>query len=158
DALPADGVYQFYAPGERASYPQGLYSGLTSYGANWGTQQFPSDSTPLVKDGAFHYNTRTRLTDFADGTSQTILLGERSHHEPRWRLLSPTSPRSQNFANWGAWTGGLSNPSRQPLEQLNWKLPASLDAGAPANGTPAWNDLYYKRVGVYGSEHAGGAN
>src|SRR5262245_1594786 len=40
DALPADGVYQFYAPGEAAAFPQGLYYGLTSYGANWGTQQF----------------------------------------------------------------------------------------------------------------------
>src|SRR5262245_1852541 len=37
DALPADGAYQFYAPGEIAFYPQGWYIGLTSYGANWGT-------------------------------------------------------------------------------------------------------------------------
>src|SRR5262245_22305460 len=64
DALPADGVYQSYAPGENASFPQGLYVGLTSYGANWGTQQRPPYPTPLVKDGAFHYNTRTRLSDF----------------------------------------------------------------------------------------------
>jgi prepilin-type processing-associated H-X9-DG protein len=33
-----------------------------------------------------------------------------------------------------------------------------LDTGAPACCTPAWNDLYSKRVGVYGSEHSGGAN
>src|SRR5262249_39415437 len=93
DALPADGVYQFFAPGKVAYYPQGAYLGLTSYGANWGTQQWPgSRSVPLVKDGVFHYNTRTRLTDFTDGTSQTILLGERSHHEPRWPLLFPTDP------------------------------------------------------------------
>src|SRR5262249_11859069 len=107
DALPADGVYQRYAPGESASYPQGRYHGLTSYGANWGTQQSPDYPTPFVKDGAFHYNTRTRLTDFADGTSQTILLGERSHFEPRWRLLYPTNPHLQNFAYWGAWAFGL---------------------------------------------------
>ena len=30
--------------------------------------------------------------------------------------------------------------------------------GAPAIATPAWNDLFYKRAGAYGSEHAGGAN
>jgi prepilin-type N-terminal cleavage/methylation domain-containing protein/prepilin-type processing-associated H-X9-DG protein len=157
DALPADGVYQHYAPGETAEYPQGLYHGLTSYGANWGTQH-PAPPTPLVKDGAFHYDTRTRLTDFADGTSQTIFLGERSHLEPRWRLLYPNSPPLQNLAYWGAWTDGLDFTSRQPLEQMNWKLPASLDAGAPPLGSPAWKDLRYKRLGVYGSEHAGGAN
>src|SRR5262249_54488395 len=86
DALPTDGVYQYYAPGENASFPQGYYLGLTSYGANWGTQQRPDYPTPLVKDGVFHINTRTRLTDITDGTSQTILLGERSHREPRWPL------------------------------------------------------------------------
>src|SRR5262249_26060705 len=41
DALPVDGVHQLLAPGENASYPQGAYYGLTSYGANWGTQQSP---------------------------------------------------------------------------------------------------------------------
>src|SRR5262249_34462825 len=75
-----------------------------------------------------------------------------------WHFLYPTFPSGQNFAYWGKWTSGLGYTSRQPLEQLNWKLPASLDAGAPRGGTPAWNDLFYKRVGVYGSEHAGGAN
>src|SRR5262249_22380668 len=89
DALPPGGVYQAYAPGENASWPQGLYYGLTSYGANWGTQQIPTDGTPLLKDGAFHINTRTRLTDFTDGTSQTILLAERSHNKPPCPLISP---------------------------------------------------------------------
>src|SRR5262249_54725328 len=85
------------------------------------------------------------------------LLGERSHLEPRWHLLYPTTPTQQNFAIHAAWYSGLAFTSRFPLEQLNWKLPASLDAGAPPSG-PAWTDLYYKRLGVYGSEHAGGAN
>jgi prepilin-type processing-associated H-X9-DG protein len=64
----------------------------------------------------------------------------------------------QNIANWAQWVSGRDSTSRFPVEQLNWKLPASLDAGAPAGGSSAWNDLYSKRLGVYGSEHAGGAN
>jgi prepilin-type N-terminal cleavage/methylation domain-containing protein/prepilin-type processing-associated H-X9-DG protein len=158
DALPADGVFQYFAPGVVPWSPQGVYYGLTSYGANWGTQQSPDWPTPLLKDGVFHTNTRTRLTDISDGTSQTILLGERSHHEPRWRLLYPTRRYLQDLAIQAAWMFDLEYTSRQPLEQLNWKLPASLDAGAPDFQTPAWNDLVYKRTAVYGSEHAGGAN
>src|SRR5262245_4876426 len=46
DALPADGAFEWYAPGEISSYPQGIYFGLTSYGANWGTQQIPDYPTP----------------------------------------------------------------------------------------------------------------
>src|SRR5262249_33932758 len=136
DALPADGVYQWYAPGENASYPQGWYFGLTSYGANWGTQQFPNwdRKIPLVKDGVFHFNTRTRLTDLTDGTSQPILLGERSHYEPRWHLEWPGALPDQNFVSKGRWNGDIECISRFPLEQLNWKLPASLDAGVPAVG------------------------
>src|SRR5262249_12967007 len=147
DALPADGVYQDYAPGEIPDYPQGAYFGLTSYGANWGTQQLPTinggvpyGAPPPVKDGLFHMNTRTRLTDITDGTSQTILLGERSHREPRWRLMYPTDPTQQNFVQWGKmWLSSLGYTYRQPFEQLNWKLPASLDTSAPSQGTPAWN-------------------
>jgi prepilin-type N-terminal cleavage/methylation domain-containing protein/prepilin-type processing-associated H-X9-DG protein len=157
DALPADGVYQQYAPGE-AGFPQGQYWGLTSYGANWGTQQYPEGVSPLLKDGVFHINTRTRLTDISDGTSQTILLGERSHNELRWRLMYPATPWKQNLAYRGWWASGLYWTSRQPFEQLNWKLPASLDAGAPDQYTPAWSDLVIKRAAVYGSEHSGGAN
>src|SRR5262245_11168789 len=41
DLLPADGVYQYNAPGENRHWPQGWYLGLTSYGANWGTQLPP---------------------------------------------------------------------------------------------------------------------
>src|SRR5262245_19521918 len=141
DTLPPDGVYQLFAPGENALYPQGQYFGLSSYGANWGTQLFPgSASTPLKKDGPFHVNTRTRLTEFVDGTSQTILLGERSHFEPRWRLLYPTSytPGEQDFASWGRWSNGLEFTSRQPLElplRLELRFGFSFGGNTPASVT-----------------------
>src|SRR5262249_61121100 len=73
-------------------------------------------------------------------------------------LLSPPRPPPHNFPSLAQGPTAMPYTSRQPLEQMNWKLPAYLDAGAPAFGTLAWNDLYYKRVGVYGSEHSGGAN
>jgi hypothetical protein len=35
-------------------------------------------------------------------------------------------------------------------------MPAAAAANPPAQNTPAWNDLYYKRTHAYGSEHPGG--
>src|SRR5262249_24953232 len=79
-------------------------------------------------------------------------------NEPRWRLLFPTVPKNQNLVRWGWWVNGREYTERQPLEQMNWKLPASLDTSVPASTDPAWSSLFYKRLNVYGSEHPGGCN
>jgi prepilin-type N-terminal cleavage/methylation domain-containing protein/prepilin-type processing-associated H-X9-DG protein len=150
DALPSPPVYEAIPPGQSPFFPDGLYQGVTSYGANFGTQPPPSPPTPLVKDGVFHYNSKTQLTDITDGTSATILFGEGSHFEPRWQTFLRSNTDLDSRSAWYT----LLAVTRQPLERINYMLPATL----PARGTPAWNDLYYKRQYAYGSQHPGGAN
>ena len=151
DALSPDGVYQDFAPGENASYPQGILYGLTSYGANMGA------NTSSV-GGAVENTIRIQQTSVTDGTSQTILFGERSTNEPLWRTMYVSDPSRQNFAYRSSWPQGLNFNGRRALVEINWRLPGSLDAVPPPQSGAVWQDLFDKRVSAYGSEHPGGAN
>jgi len=135
--------------------PTDLAIGLCSYGVYFGTQTVPAaKSAPLIKDGVIHYNTQFLITDIADGTSNTILFGESSHFEPNWKYLVPATPELGSY--WAGWIFGGWYHIRLPLEQINWKLPASV-ATSPPTGA-AKTDMMNKRIYVYGSQHPGGCN
>jgi prepilin-type processing-associated H-X9-DG protein len=98
------------------------------------------------------------VVDVTDGASYTVLFGERSHREPLWRFMGYAHPAQQRFAVFSRWYTGGVYTGRQPHEVINYRLPSWVEADPPRMGTPAWNDLFYKRVGSYGSEHPGGSN
>jgi prepilin-type processing-associated H-X9-DG protein len=126
----------------------GRIDACSSYGANWGTQLFLNNpSQVLDQDGVFHYNTHVSLTDITDGTSNTLLLGERSHFEPNWSQVSTTS----SIAVYARWWTGYSFTGRQPLVEINYRIPASVPRAAV-------NDVFNKRLLCYGSQHTGGCN
>jgi prepilin-type N-terminal cleavage/methylation domain-containing protein/prepilin-type processing-associated H-X9-DG protein len=140
------------APGP---FPNGVYIGLSSYGVNFGTQQVPSSTaTPLIQDGVFHYNSQIQLTGITDGASNTILFGERCNVEPRWRFLYPALPELGGY--WSGWIFGGWYHLRQPLVEINYRLPASVETSPPTGSILA--NLQNKRLGSYGSMHSGGCN
>ncbi len=164
DVLPPGGAFEYNSPNPLSPtynpvFPEGRYDAVCSYGANWGTQLFLNVPTQILdKNGMFHYNTRTRTADVLDGASTTILFGERSHQELRWRFMGYKNPTPQDFAVFARWyTGGVFT-GRQPIESMNFKLPAWVESDPPVPGSIPWSDLYYKRLGSYGSEHPGGCN
>ena len=59
---------QVYASG-------GTRMSFTSYEANAGSQHYHNWGSPY-KDGMMHRNSRVRIRDVRDGTSQTVIMGE----------------------------------------------------------------------------------
>ncbi len=131
----------------------GRIDACSSYGANWGTQFFLNTPTQVIDaNGVFHYNTKTTLLAITDGSSNTILLGERSNHEPLWSYISTTS----NIAVYSRWWTGYEFTGRQPLVEINWMIPSSVITTPPTGAQQA--DYLNKRLLCYGSNHTGGAN
>ena len=72
------------------------YFGLSSYGGCSGTSATTTTGTLSLKNGIFFMNSSTRMTDIKDGTSITLMFGERS------RLNLPPTSTSESLGGW-AW-------------------------------------------------------
>jgi prepilin-type processing-associated H-X9-DG protein/prepilin-type N-terminal cleavage/methylation domain-containing protein len=132
----------------------GMY-GLASYGGNGGTRSFNSEDVPESQDGIFFTQSRVRLAMITDGTSHTLLFGERSHDDPEFdRLTLEFDPISYPLASWGLWASAISWSHRDVLlgtsVPINYRVPHLSDPGN-------WEWWDY-RLSCFGSEHPGGAN
>jgi prepilin-type N-terminal cleavage/methylation domain-containing protein/prepilin-type processing-associated H-X9-DG protein len=119
------------------------YFGQNSYLANGGTRHwFVSNMTV---DGMFWINSKTSIPGIDDGSSNTLLFGERFHRDQAYTAIN-------NLGGW-AWSSYLSGQDHigsTPVP-INFQLPAGTPIGAP-------NFLEDDRVCAFGSGHSGGAN
>lgn len=165
--------------------PGNSSGGLMSYGVNAGTQipeiyydvdfSTAPGPTPPRKEGVFHFNSRVQLTHVTDGTSNTILLGERVMLDPAIdeayvRFIAQNSPESEAASSitsisvvwWEgsridfAWSGPTWRLATMG-QGINYRTPTALDIHSDdfiariseAKALMAW---------AYGSQHSGGAN
>jgi len=134
----------------------GFY-GMSSYGGNAGTRSVltggPPDLPRLSKDGVIYVGSGVRLEDVRDGSSNTLLFGERYHHDPEYETQRPQVwSDGPPMAGWGRWgfvanQGASGNISLSTPRPINYLVPAGGDF-------PALED----RACVFGSGHPGGAN
>jgi prepilin-type N-terminal cleavage/methylation domain-containing protein/prepilin-type processing-associated H-X9-DG protein len=127
----------------------GSYSGCTGTWAHWtwSPSSTPSLATLVAQDnGIFFVNSSTRVADVTDGTSHTILLGERMLYE-----------RYRPDTNWwfSGWLGASLFDTLTAMNPQRLVAVASLPAPDP-NGWPGvednalWNSA--------SSRHPSGAN
>src|SRR5262245_5554149 len=103
-----------------ATFPDGEHVALTSYAACWGSSPFltlqgSALQVVTVGDGMFHQNTRVRLSQVSDGTSHTLLVGERDSRDP-CRGEYQTGDR-------GWWYNNRSDTGANASVPLNYQSP-----------------------------------
>ena len=156
DPLP-DPVFYNENPPPQYAYARGFY-GLSSYGGNAGKRSWPG---PLqqTRDGIFFHDSSIRMGHVTDGTSNTLLFGERSHRDPEYdRLTLAFDPLFQPLGKVGEWAG-VHLPGGTFFQHLlstpvpiNYRIPAGM---SKQEFEPGGRD---NRLCAFGSEHPGGAN
>jgi type II secretory pathway pseudopilin PulG len=134
----------------------GVY-GLASYGGNAGIRSFGNADRPQSEDGIFFKRSRVRTAMIADGSSHTLLLGERSHEDPDYDRLAEKLDRSMGpLAAWGAWCSAAHEFGSQADVLLGSIVPINYQV----NAVPAMDDwdMLDGRLSAFGSGHPGGAD
>ncbi len=119
--------------------------GMSSYVACYGTQAYPRNVSSV--DGVFYQNSTTRIPVIADGTSNTLLMGERSHVDPGFR--ADRTWGGPNLGSYGWWAYPNSDGTGfGTYVRINFRVPAP----------PMSNTQAIQRINAAGSQHSGGAN
>jgi prepilin-type N-terminal cleavage/methylation domain-containing protein/prepilin-type processing-associated H-X9-DG protein len=149
DALPADVVENRTAVSPPWCW--GFY-GMSSYGGNAGTRSVPFPG--MSRDGIFFIGSCVRFADILDGTSNTLLFGERYHHDPEFDRLRPVlMPGIAPIEEAGKWgfvagdPGIMANVTLHSAAPINYRMPSDGDLLA-----------LITRDCAFGSGHPGGAN
>jgi prepilin-type N-terminal cleavage/methylation domain-containing protein/prepilin-type processing-associated H-X9-DG protein len=108
-------------------------------------------------DGIFYTNSRVRITDISDGSSNTLLFGERQHKDENFDRIYTTFP----ILGWSGWAWvDQENAAGDYLvgacQPINWKVPASAVGTSPPNTSN--NNWIRMKLSSMSSAHSGGAN
>ncbi len=137
-----------------ASGTPGRYA-LTSYYGAAGTRSYPRRATdrPALnrfRDGVFDQNRRHNVLAITDGTSNTLMFGERHYYDPVFDSVT-----GDRIADWGwLWFGAQGDALLGCNVRINFKLPADI-VSRPGGEQQI---LFEDRINAYGSGHTGGAN
>jgi prepilin-type processing-associated H-X9-DG protein len=150
DSLPDPPMTQ--SGGSDYPWAVGFY-GLSSYGGNAGKRSFPL--VKVTRDGIFFQDSKVRVADVADGTSNTFLFGERSHRDPEYNRITQISlPTWYPLESVGMWAAVFAlNGGNLPQHLLS--TPVLINYRTPPSGDA---DQARDRLCAFGSGHPGGAN
>ncbi len=113
------------------------YFGVNSYFGNAGTKAWPVSSASL--NGVLYYNSSTTIASITDGTSNTLMAGERYSFD--------TAVPDVDLASWRGWAWTNYNSGGDHLG----------DTSAPLNSRGAVIGIDPRKCN-FGSGHTGGAN
>ena len=128
----------------------GFY-GMSSYGGNAGERSVPSSR--MTRDGVFFIDSRVRIDDITDGTSNTLLFGERFHRDPEYDRRQPIVwAGSSPLTALGRWSYVADVRANS---QVTLSTPVPINYRVPPGGNMSTLE---DRACAFGSGHPGGAN
>jgi len=152
----------------------GRHYGMTGYGGNGGTRSH--HPTQATCDGMFHTTgpgsepqpdqQPVSLSMVFDGTSQTILLGERNHHDPNLETFTGVywAESLKYLGRWAAIGGRkrIGDVTMSAFTPINYQIPfdyANRQQADPPLASVLDFEVYEdRRKCAFGSSHPGGAN
>jgi prepilin-type N-terminal cleavage/methylation domain-containing protein/prepilin-type processing-associated H-X9-DG protein len=156
DPLPAPVAELTAANSNTPPWSWGFY-GMSSYGGNAGKRSVQAGAAPafpgMTRDGIFYIDSCVRLADITDGSTNTLLFGERHHRDPQYDLQHNLFWNgSSAMAQWGRWAyvanaGAMGNAMLSAPAPINYQMSPGGDFSAVEN-----------RACAFGSSHPGGAN
>jgi prepilin-type N-terminal cleavage/methylation domain-containing protein/prepilin-type processing-associated H-X9-DG protein len=126
-----------YVPLTTIVYTGTYYFGVNSYFGNAGTSAWPVAGASL--NGVLYYNSSVRFIDIIDGTSNTLLAGERYSKDP--------AVQDADLSDWRGWAWSNYNSGGDSLGDTSWPM-----------NSPASTIGINARKCNFGSGHIGGAN
>ena len=130
---------------------------LGSYGGNAGRWSYHPSRLPsgFVPDGLFYLNSKHRMRDVMDGTTNTLCFGERAHRDEAFNAWAAANNRTtmDGYGFWAPSTGlpGVGDVTLGTDQKINYRHPTT--------GTiPNQNSYEDARVSAFGSEHVGGVH
>ena len=146
--------------------------GLNSYGGVAGRLSFSARDIPapnqpaapnpidynltiaMTKDGMFYVNSRVRMSGISDGTSNTMMFGERQHKDVNFDRMY-TNFKILGWSGW-AWSdqaNAVGDYLVGACRAINWMIP---DTATGANSSS--NTWVRQKLSSMSSAHTGGAN
>jgi prepilin-type N-terminal cleavage/methylation domain-containing protein/prepilin-type processing-associated H-X9-DG protein len=147
-------VWQFAGHSDSPQYDWAIgFYGLCSYGGNGGKRSFPL--AQVTRDGMFFRDSKIRLADVTDGTTNTFLFGERSHSDPQYdRITQASFPDFYPLGKQGMWAAAFAT-SGGSLPHHMLSTPVRINYQMPSSG--GQNEMQ-DRLCASGSSHPSGAN
>ncbi len=154
---PDDGQYfrgHYYGCAGTRGYPRGgLVSRPSLYNPFAPATPDPTPSASgytALSDGALLQNKQLNMGGLSDGTSNTIVLGERQFFDP---VFDSQTWKPDRIRNWGwTWFGAQGDNFLGTGVPINFRLPANFMSLGGSQQL-----LYEDRINAFGSMHTGGA-